>query len=274
MRENKPVTLAALAMLVISAALLSGCAGGYAHGSFKQVNEQSVPMAGITNLEIDFDVRDITLLSGEGDTLEVRDYMAKDNKDDYSTVTVSGCTVTVSAMQEAMRGEIGETAKVEIIVPESFKGALSMTLTSGEVYAETDLTDYENISLDLQNGQINLQNMEAETISLDAAKGTIRAENIKGKASINVQSGTIDVLMNELTDDLTLNAESGTLRLTLPHDTAFHLNAKTESGTVLVTGADDKVHVSGEVVSKVIGELPEHTITAGTVSGTVEIFMN
>ncbi len=271
MRVKKPVILTSLAVLVMSAALLSGCAGGYVPSVFNQVNEQSVSMDGITNLEIDFDVRDITLLSTESDTLEIRDYMVKDNDDYYSTVSVSGGTVTVSAMRQNTHGGIGERSKVEIAIPKSFGGAFSMSLASGEVYAETDLTDYENISLDLQNGQMNMQNLEAQTISLDVANGTIKTENTKGKASFSVQSGTIAVLMDELADNLMLNAASGTLYLTLPQDAAFHLNAKAEKGTVSVTGVDEKVHVSGETVSKTIGMSPEHTITASAGSGTIDI---
>lgn len=271
MRVKKTVILTTLAALVMSAAFLSGCAVVYDPGVFKQVNEQSVSMDGITNLEIEFDVRDITLLSTEGDTLKIRDYMVKDNDDYYSTVSVSGGTVTVSAMQQNTHGGIGETSKVEIAIPKSFGGAFSMSLTSGEVYAETDLADYENISLDLQNGQMNMQKLGAQAISLDVANGTIKTENMKGKASLSVQSGTIAVLVDELADDLMLNAASGTLYLTLPNDTAFHLNAKAESGTVSVTGVEDAVHASRETVSKAIGTSPEHTITASVGSGTVDI---
>lgn len=116
-----------------------------------------------------------------------------------------------------------------------------------------------------------MQKPEVQTISLDVANGTIKTENTKGKASLCVQSGTIAVLMDELADDLTLNAASGTLYLTLPYDTAFHLNAKAESGTVSVTGVEEAVHVSGETVSKAIGASPEQTITASAGSGTVDI---
>lgn len=271
MKVKKTTLLTALASLVISAALLSGCAGVNVSGEIKQVNEQSVSVDGITNLIINFDVKKITLLSTEGNTLEIRDYMVKDNDDYYSTVSVSGGTITVSAMKQNTQGEIGKKSKVEIAIPKSYKGAFSMSLASGEVYAETDLTDYKNISLDLQNGQMNMQKLEAKTISLDVANGTIKTKNTKGKASFSVQSGTIAVLIDELADDLTLNAASGTLYLTLPHDAAFHLNAKAERGTVSVTGVDEKIHVSGKTVSKAIGMSPEHTITASAGSGTVDI---
>jgi|GEM_PF-6592506 len=271
MRLEKPMILITLASLVMSAALLSGCAGGSVPGVFRQVNEQSVSMDGITTLEIDFDVKNITLLSTESNTLEIRDYLVKDNDDYYSVVSVSGGTVTVSAKRQNTRGWIGQTPKVEIAIPKSFGGAFSMSLASGEVYAETDLTDFENISLDLQNGQMNMQKLEAQTISLEVANGTIKTGSTKGKAAFSVQSGTIAILVDELADDLILNAASGTLYLTVPHGTAFHLNANAESGTVSVTGVEEVVHVSGKTVSKAIGASPEHTITASAKSGTINI---
>ncbi|MDR1616786.1 MAG: DUF4097 domain-containing protein [Syntrophomonadaceae bacterium] len=268
MKVKKNVILTALASLVTSAALLSGCAEGNVPGVIKQVNEQSVPMDGITNLKIDFGVKNITLLSTEGDTLGIRDYMAKDNDDYYSAVSVSEGMLTVSATRQNI-----QTSKVEITIPKSYKGAFSMSLASGEVYAETDLMDYKNISLALQNGYMHMRKMEAQTISLEVANGTIKAESTKGNSSFSVQSGTIVVLMDEFADDLTLNAASGTLNLTLPHDAAFYLDADAGRGTVKVTGGYEKVHVSGETVSKTIGMSPEHTITASAESGTVNIFM-
>ncbi|MEL7568652.1 MAG: DUF4097 family beta strand repeat-containing protein [Dehalobacterium sp.] len=271
MRVKKPMILITLASFVMSVVLLSGCTGGYVPGVFKQVNEQSVSMDGITNFEIDFDVRNISLLSTEGDTLEIRDFMLKDNDDYYSTVSVTGGTVTVSAKPQNAHGVIGQTLKVEIAIPKTFRGAFSMSLASGEVYAETDLKHLDNISLDLQNGQMNMQKLEAQNISLEVANGTIKTGNTKGKAAFSVQSGTIAVLMDELADDLSLNAASGTLYLTLPHGTAFHLNAKAERGTVSVTGVQEAVHASGKTVSKAIGASPKHTITASAGSGTVDI---
>ena len=81
--------------------------------------------------------------------------MEKDNDDYYTSVFVSGDTVTVSDTQ----GGIDKTSRVEIAIPESYKGTFSMQLASGEVYAETDLKDYEDIPLDLENGQMNMQKL-------------------------------------------------------------------------------------------------------------------
>jgi len=53
------------------------------------------------------------------------------------------------------------------------------------------------------------------------------------------------------------------------HDAAFHLKAKAERGTVKVTGTEEKIHVSGETVSKAIGMSPKHTIKASVGSGTI-----
>jgi len=267
MKMKKTAILTALVLLVVSTVFLSGCAVVNIPGVIKQVKRQSVSMDGISNLKIDLGYKNVTVLSNEGDTLEIRDYMISDNVKLHSTVSVSGDTITVSDAP----GRANKTYKVEIAIPKTYKGTLSMSLIAGEVYAETDLTDYENIILNLQNGQMTMQKLEAKTISLNVGNGKIKTKSIKGMASCSVNSGTIAVSMDGLTADLTLDVERGTLDLTLPQDAAFHLKAKAERGTVKVTGTEEKIHVSGETVSKAIGMSPKHTIKASVGSGTINI---
>jgi len=90
MKMKKTAILTALVLLVVSTVFLSGCAVVNIPGVIKQVKRQSVSMDGISNLKIDLGYKNVTVLSNEGDTLEIRDYMISDNVKLHSTVSVSG----------------------------------------------------------------------------------------------------------------------------------------------------------------------------------------
>jgi hypothetical protein len=109
------------------AALLAGCSANCIPGIYKQTNELSVSMDGITNLEIRFDARNITLLRSNDDTLEIRDYMDNNTAGDHSAVAVSGGAVTVSEADRDVLKRTGETARSKITIPETFAEALTIS---------------------------------------------------------------------------------------------------------------------------------------------------
>lgn len=135
-----------------------------------------------------------------------------------------------------------------------------LSASSGSIRAE-NLTA-KNIVIKANSGTIHVESASADTIeakatsgsirfgaltgnfALEAGSGTVRIDAGAGSGSAKTTSGSVRVDMNEVTDDLSLSASSGTVRLTLPSDLSFSFQGQTGSGT-LKTDFDSSLSYKG-----------------------------
>jgi DUF4097 and DUF4098 domain-containing protein YvlB len=102
--------------------------------------------------------------------------------------------------------------------------------------------------------------------------GTADIQNAAGDGDFGVTSGTLNLRISALRSDITLNVTSGIMRVTLPLQLSFNLDADTKSGSISIKSADDSYTLPGRSsIVRPIGANPQLTIRARAVSGNIRI---
>lgn len=166
------------------------------------------------------------------------------------------------------------------------KGPIKAEAGSGDV----EVADIEaDVDVDIGSGDITLARVGGK-VKVDAGSGDIELTEIAGRAEVDVGSG--DVLLNEMGGDVeveagsgdiilesaiganaswTLETGSGDVRLLLPPDSQFKLQAKTNSGEF---ETDVPLELSGKIGKSVegkVGENPTAAVRINTSSGDIRI---
>lgn len=271
MRKYKIVTLVLWCILTagLCGVLVYGMSGhrfyaGYQSyeaygGSPNLVFEKEIPLDGIDNILVQYDMNnnDIYLREGDADVLTIREYNELELKeDDISTVTVTdgrievrgkrrnGIEFQIKLGRSGFRSVIGYT---EIILPASYKGQLSLMTASGDIKREAALVLEKDFEASTSSGDIMLTDVTAENILLKSSSGDIDADQLTGVTDIGSTSGEIAV--RNLVGGTKLKSSSGDI----------------ESGSI--TGNAKLVTTSGEItVQHVDGD-----VSAESSSGAIGI---
>ncbi|CAM4118871.1 DUF4097 domain-containing protein [Mesobacillus thioparans] len=107
---------------------------------------------------------------------------------------------------------------------------LAIDVGSGSLTLEN--FDVENLEHQSSSGEVNMESIDAATGSFDVSSGSVQIKNYSGKLAGDVSSGELEIQMNQLTDDVSLNVSSGYIELDLPDDSDFTLNGKISSGDI------------------------------------------
>ena len=174
-------------------------------GSPNLVFEKEIPLDGIDNILVQYDMNnnDIYLREGDADVLTIREYNELELKEDeISTVTVTdgrievrgkrrnGIEFQIRLGRSGFRSVIGYT---EIILPASYKGQLSLMTASGDIKREAALVLEKDFEASTSSGDIMLTDVTAENISLKCSSGDIDADQLTGVTDIESTSGEITV---------------------------------------------------------------------------------
>lgn len=174
-------------------------------GSPNLVFEKEIPLDGIDNILVQYDMNnnDIYLREGDADVLTIREYNELELKEDeISTVTVTdgrievrgkrrnGIEFQIRLGRSGFRSVIGYT---EIILPASYKGQLSLMTASGDIKREAALVLEKDFEASTSSGDIMLTDVTAENISLKCSSGDIDADQLIGVTDIESTSGEITV---------------------------------------------------------------------------------
>ncbi|WKY44411.1 DUF4097 family beta strand repeat-containing protein [Eubacteriaceae bacterium ES2] len=163
-----------------------------------------------------------------------------------------------------------------VSVPRSFSGEVDVNTMSGDL----DLNNFDGINalnISTSSGQITITNVTANDyikastmsgdfaldtlhtgneIELETSSGEIQVSNgeIAGNMTVSSLSGNIDLSDTQINGDSSFNSSSGEVRLNL-------FSAKNISVTTL----------SGDVEGRILGDPGNYTITADSLSGTINI---
>lgn len=290
MRKVKIATLVMLCILTVGlcgifAYGISGHDQTYkSNGSPKLVMEKEVPLDGIDNISVQYDMNsnDIYVYESEGDYLTIKEYSELDLKEeDLSTVTVNGSGVEVRGKRRigvnfqvrigwsGVRSAYGYT---EIRLPPSYKGQLTLSTASGDVKSQIDISLERDFKASSSSGDITIPNITAQNVSLSSTSGDIEMDAVRtdagdstGVITIATSSGDIDI--SQLTGEMDIESTSGEI-------TVKQLTGKTKlkstSGNIeseAIAGDTRLQTTSGDIS---VGHI-DGAVTAESSSGRIEI---
>jgi DUF4097 and DUF4098 domain-containing protein YvlB len=141
---------------------------------------------------------------------------------------------------------------------ESGSGDMRLRDISGEVHAQTGSGDLEGraiagtIRAEAGSGDVRLEESGDGEVRVHTGSGNIEVKGAKGSLYVEAGSGDVTITGN-VASHWSVRTGSGDVRLDLPHEAAFDLDASTSSGDVTVDhpGALEREHhtVKGKVGS-------------------------
>jgi hypothetical protein len=150
-----------------------------------------------------------------------------------------------------------------------------------------------NIALSDPNGAIWASGLTG-SITLATESGSVNAEHVNGQLRATTTNGTITTVDTHLSGNCILQAQSGTINfhgslgrhghfvfrntngavnLSLPHSSAFSLDAHTQSGGInaAFAGISDTRSVTGTLARGNVGASPRAQVMIETTSGSIDI---
>jgi len=183
-------------------------------------------------------------------------------------------TITVPATSVSPLSETGE-ANLDISVPQKTNvqlndgsGSVDIKDINGQINAAAGSGDIQahhvagQITLHTDSGRISTENING-IVDLSTNSGDIEMRNasLQGPSKLNVSSGSIQfdgTLDSNGTYDF--ETSSGSIDVTLPQDSAFHLETATDSGSL-----------HNEFGNNDVGNNPRAQLTLKTGSGSIDI---
>ncbi|WP_424358694.1 DUF4097 family beta strand repeat-containing protein [Methanocella sp. MCL-LM] len=232
---------------------------GYTLGGDVEVSESTTG-----NIEVIYDVYapqghldDIvtgTNYSMEGDTLKIK-ATAKfpDNMGSLSMVGTRG-------------------ANLHIKVPKNATYDLNLNTLGGRVIVP-DLQG-SNLKISTMGGDIDLDNVSYDSITATTAGGDITAEYDAGKAVFETMGGRIVLNTKQATGTMNASTAGGDIRVTLPDDTRFTIDASTMGGRVThgsINMADAAEKSKTRLSGSTEGGVGSLDIDLKTMGGDIEI---
>jgi len=104
---------------------------------------------------------------------------------------------------------------------------------SGSVDFTVTVPQDATLQLNTTSGDISINGVSGQ-VTLQTDTGNVNATNdtFSGTSTITTNSGDVGLSQTKLGSGTTINTQDGTINLTVPANSAFHLNASTNSGSV------------------------------------------
>lgn len=107
---------------------------------------------------------------------------------------------------------------------------LALNIGSGRLTLEN--FDVENLESQSSSGEVEMNLIDAVSGSFDVSSGRLLVKNYSGKLDADVSSGELEIQIDQLLGDVSLDVSSGYIGLDLPENADFTLNGKISSGNI------------------------------------------
>lgn len=245
------------------------------------VLDEEVSLDGIDSIDISYDMNsnDVYFYEAEGDALRVKEYVYYEaREDEISTVNVKGSTLEISGKRRRIRYRgifsFGYSSSyTEIWLPSSYKNALKVKTSSGEIRSDITIALDAGFSGSSSSGDIALKEVSATDVALAASSGSINGTAIcaaDGTGSITISTSSGDITVEQADGNMKASASSGYIKIKGGSGTR---EIYTSSGDVLIEGLQDDFDIhttSGEAVVK--GD--KGTGSISTSSGDVRLTLS
>jgi hypothetical protein len=199
------------------------------------VNVQEIDVRHIDDIVILYKSENVTLFKNNSESLIIKEYMNKDNRDYYARIVNSGKELVIEAGQRPRAGSF--KARIEVYIPVSNKN-ITLRTSSGSIEGNDEYTA-STINMESSSGSITVNSIIVGTVNLKASSGSIRCKKVNGNTSIRTSSGSI--VLGSINGNVSAEASSGRIELKSANGT---IDAKTSSGVIRCTAAENTGDIS------------------------------
>ncbi len=248
------------------------------------------PLTGINAITINTASENVTIHTGSGKAVTAWYHgtvaVASPALAPHLIVQQQGSTLDIHIARDAHADSYAENTELEVTIPKEYAGKLLAESASGNI--TLDDHHFAALSLTTASGNISAGKIHAATLAAKTASGDIQIQSLAGDsvdtssrsgtaggqrlidARIYTDSGNVSLNCINPLGNITLKSTSGDLRLRLPMNSAFTLQARSTSGDVacdfpVTSSSCDDHHITGTVGKG------EHTVAADTTSGNITI---
>ncbi len=177
--------------------------------------------------------------------------------------------------------------KLNIYVPIDFKENIRTTTSSGNIeISKLELNnlniitssgdvkiyymDITNLSIETSSGEQEIENIKSKNSKLLASSGDIEIYNFTGDLNIITSSGKINLDYKEFHNNINITTSSGDIKVILPNNSNFKLEANTSSGDI---ESNFPITVTGKLKNSLLGKVGNsaNSIYITTNSGDISI---
>ena len=275
------ILIAIMAWLaVITAAVL--IMGGAINGGFTMpdnsvlLKEESIPLAGIDEIQIETDSLDIEFIIGDVAHLQALQFGSERTTAEelFNITHNNGCLkISVKSLFRMFSINFSINERLVLEIPASWLGDVGVHNASGNIVL-SDTFNWQNVDLSSSSGDLLIKGaLYAEDVRLHATSGNIishQALTVAGKLNITSSSGDIRLNNNLQAQSIYAKAESGNIFLEQAKVRQFEL--RTSSGDIRakwLSGGGYAAASSGNIVINLVA--PLYDIELVTSSGDIRL---
>jgi lia operon protein LiaG len=294
------IVAAGAIVLAVAIGLLGGLSGRFGggpwlKGRYEVERKESVSATGVERIEVQAVSSDLVVVEGAGGLLEARltGTAGTDREEALPRLEVrreadrilvrvehrptlffapgAKLVLRVLLPQGYSQGLALSTVSGGIEVADGVWSALELKTTSGEM--QVGAVKADSVAARSVSGDLLAASIEAGSLMLGSTSGELRIAALSGDLQAKTVSGRIDLSWSRLDNAVSIESTSGDIRLRLPAESSFRLEARSTSGRVrcafpiVLSGGSppDRQMLIGEVGSG------SHPVRIRTVSGDIEI---
>lgn len=257
------------------------------HGFLPLVNTQTIPLEDVTSVEVSYIAETIDLRVSPDENLVVNEYMSIEGDPTlFAEISTGVGRVTVrNGRRQAMTFM---RSRVEILLPASWSGSLSLSTVSGGIQSD-DVWTFSSLYAKTISGSIRFNDISAAmlrlistsgsvyadrasgTMELRSISGSVKVEDAEGGGTYKTTSGSVRVNFSALTGHVDASTVSGGVRLNLPADASFELDAKSVSGGIHTAFNERLNFQKRNRAHGFVGTAPYYNILVSSTSGSIHI---
>lgn len=219
-------------------------------GLVNKADEIVVKSNDYKNIEVLSDNASVEFISTKDDETKVEFTGRMKKKTKYNfTADVKGDTLSIELTQKHWNfiqfGFSSMDIKLSVYVPEKQYNAINAELDNGQI----DVKDMQakSIHLETDNGFIQMKNIEAETVHVRTDNGKILMNEVEGKIDASTDNGRIVLITNNLDRPISLSTDNGLIEIqTDKEPTNATIEADVEIGKLSVFGKSNKQTIFGD----------------------------
>jgi hypothetical protein len=220
-------------------------------------------MNGVRKIEFRLKSGSLVFKQADGDRLIL--------EDNFSTGEAGGAEGIMLFNGASAANLQGKNNVVTVQLPRNYAGELRINSESGFIRADTNIETQGKIEISTSSGSITLKNITGKEIILRSEGGGVSSGRITGPVNLSLVSGVADISISEIAGDVSCSVRSGVLKLSLPQNASYYLDAEITAGRLNIRVG--KGYTAGGTANyrRTIGLNPKYKVTVRMTAGNLDI---